>query len=784
MQDYSLIELTRELTGTFTLSMAAFLLAMVMTPVYTLIAYRYKFWKRQRTTSTTGEKLQVFTKLHANKFRRNIPTMAGVIFVIAISLITALFNLDRGQTWLPLAALVGGAAVGLLDDVINVRGQGTGVAGLRSSIKFAMITTIGLGLGWFFFAKIGADSINIPFIGELVLGWLIIPLFAFAVVATGNAVNISDGLDGLAGGLAAISYLAFGIIAIFQSQIFLAGFCFTVVGALLSYLWFNIYPARFFMGDVGSFALGTSLGVVAMLTNTLFLLPIIGVVFVAEAGSSLIQIISKKLFHKKVFISAPVHQHLEASGWPETKVTARFWIVGIVAGFVGVLMAMAGAVSRVWGSGKSRGYMARLTKEAQYGDSTPVRRHRPDYLIVLYMGLLMLLGLIIMYAIGPQRANVLNNAYGSDYGGMYFFAKQVISLILALVAFGLVAFIPYNFFTKHAGKILVIAFISCLVLAVASWLHLGIAQQSLGATRWFNLGPLGSLQPAEFLKFAILIFTAGLLGSRIRQGKLNSFDATLVPIAIITALSLLFIVVIQKDLGTGVALLSIIASMLFVGGINKKNGLIILLTILAMGLVLIVSFPHRIDRVVTYLKGDSTSASDPGSYHIEHAKIAIGTGGMFGVGIGNSVQATGYLPEAINDSVFAIMGETFGFVGLVIIMALFGALLMRMLKIMDHLLDVRLKLLVAGVFGWLSAHVILNVASMIGIFPLTGITLPLLSFGGTSMLFIAAALGLVFQLSHYTVHSSKLTESQNENFGSRRGVGGTRYSTRRGFTRN
>ena len=174
------------------------------------------------------------------------------------------------------------------------------------------------------------------------LGWLIIPLFAFAVVATSNAVNISDGLDGLAGGLVAISYVAFGIIALFQAQLLLAGFCFTVVGALLSYLWFNIYPARFFMGDIGSFALGTSLGVVAMLTNTLFLLPIIGIVFVAEAGSSLIQIISKRVFHKRIFISAPIHQHLEASGWPETKVTMRFWIIAVVASFVGVLLAMAG----------------------------------------------------------------------------------------------------------------------------------------------------------------------------------------------------------------------------------------------------------------------------------------------------------------------------------------------------------------------------------------------------------------------------------------------------------
>ena len=341
MHSYTLIQLTHELTRTFSLSVCAFILAMLLTPVYTLLAYRYKFWKRQRTNSTTGEKLEVFNKLHANKFKRNIPTMAGLVFVAAV-IIISLLNLNRGQTWLPIAALIGGAFVGLLDDIINVRGSGKGVAGLRSGIKFLMIIAIGLALGWFFYAKLGFVSIYIPFIGGISLGWLIVPLFAFAIVATSNAVNISDGLDGLAGGLVAISYVAFGIIAILQSQLFLAGFCFTVVGALLSYLWFNIYPARFFMGDVGSFALGTSLGVVAMLTNTLFLLPIIGIIFVAEAGSSLIQITSKKIFHKKIFVSAPIHQHLEASGWAETKVTMRFWIIAIVAAFVGVLLAMAG----------------------------------------------------------------------------------------------------------------------------------------------------------------------------------------------------------------------------------------------------------------------------------------------------------------------------------------------------------------------------------------------------------------------------------------------------------
>ena len=334
--------ITGEMSNMFILSVAAFLIAMLLTPLYTTLAYKYKFWKKQRTTSTSGEKLEVFTKLHAGKFTRHIPTMAGVIGVTAIAVVTLTTNLDRAQTWLPIASLIGGGIVGLIDDIINIRGKGRGVAGLRSSLKFLMIAVLGFVLGWFFYTKLGYNSIHIPFVGDWLVGWWIIPIFAFIVVSTGNAVNISDGLDGLAGGLLAISFSVFGVIALLQGHTMLAGFCFTVVGALLAYLWFNIYPARFFMGDVGSFAWGTTLGVVAMLTNTLFLLPIIGIIFVVEAGSSLIQLLSKKFFHRKVFISAPIHHHLEATGWPEVKVTMRFWVIACVAGFLGLLLALAG----------------------------------------------------------------------------------------------------------------------------------------------------------------------------------------------------------------------------------------------------------------------------------------------------------------------------------------------------------------------------------------------------------------------------------------------------------
>jgi phospho-N-acetylmuramoyl-pentapeptide-transferase len=333
--------LVGDVTQIFLLSVGAFLLAMALTPFYTYMAYRYRFWKKQRSTSTNGEALEIFTKLHASKFRRNIPTMAGVIGVVTITAITLGFNLDE-RTYLPLAALIGGAIVGLIDDIINLRSDGRGVAGLRSSLKFSMIVAIGSVLGWYFFTKIGIDTVQIPFYGEIAIGWLIVPLFAFVVTATANAVNISDGLDGLAGGLLALSFAAFGVIALFQNQLMLAGFCFTVIGALLSYLWFNIYPARFFMGDVGSFAFGVALGVVAILTNSLLLLPVIGILFVIEAGSSLLQITSKKFFKRKIFLSAPIHHHLEAIGWPEAKVTMRFWVIGCIAASFGIMLALAG----------------------------------------------------------------------------------------------------------------------------------------------------------------------------------------------------------------------------------------------------------------------------------------------------------------------------------------------------------------------------------------------------------------------------------------------------------
>ncbi|HVE80839.1 MAG TPA: phospho-N-acetylmuramoyl-pentapeptide-transferase [Candidatus Dormibacteraeota bacterium] len=322
-------------------AIAGFLLSMILTPIYTKIAYRYKWWKQSRTHAITGEKAPIYQKLHAAKHKRNIPTMGGIVTILTVGLVTLAINLDREQTWLPIFTLVAAGMVGLLDDYLNIRSTG-GIAGMRGKIKFSLILGIAVAGAIYFYYKLGYSLIHIPAVGDFNIGWLYIPLFIAVVVSTANAVNITDGLDGLSGGLLSTAFGAFAIIAYFQGNFGIAGFCATVVGAMLTYTWFNIYPARFFMGDSGAFALGTTLGVVAALTNAIAVLPIIGAVFVVEAGSSALQIFSKKLFKRKIFLSAPIHHHFEALGWPETKVTMRFWVVGQVCAAAGLILGLLG----------------------------------------------------------------------------------------------------------------------------------------------------------------------------------------------------------------------------------------------------------------------------------------------------------------------------------------------------------------------------------------------------------------------------------------------------------
>lgn len=322
----------------FYISFGAFLLTMFLTPAFTDIMYRYKLGKKIREGKTP-----IFSLLHKGK--ENIPTMGGVLIWGSVLFWTLFFNNTRSQTWLPLFILITAAVLGLVDDLLNVYRIGPNGGGLRERHKLVWQIALAAAGAWWFYSKLGwgtEHGIHIPAVGDFLIGWWYIPLFIIVIVSTTNAVNISDGLDGLAAGLLALAFSAYAIISFAQGSFSLAAFCATIVGALLAFLWFNIYPARFFMGDTGSLALGATLGVIAMLTNTVVVLPIIAAVFVVETLSVILQIAYRKLLGRKLLKSAPLHHHFEALGWPETKVTMRFWVIGAVCAMFGIVIALLG----------------------------------------------------------------------------------------------------------------------------------------------------------------------------------------------------------------------------------------------------------------------------------------------------------------------------------------------------------------------------------------------------------------------------------------------------------
>ena len=333
----------------FLLATLAFLGAGAMTPLMTHYLYKYKFGKSIRTS----DRAPIFYEHHKQK--SGTPTMGGIIIWSTVLLLAVLlgllakfggeffvqFNfLTRSETLLPLGALMAAALVGLFDDYLNVRGIGPHGGGLRIKHKLLIYSLIALiGALWFYF-KLDWDLLYIPFVGNFEIGLWYIPFFMLVIVAAAFSMNEADGLDGLAGGMVGINFLTLGAIAFMQGRFDLAGFCAAIVGALLAFLWFNIPPARFFMGDTGSMSLGVTLGIVAMLTNTAFILPIIGIVFLIESLSVIIQLISKKFRGKKVFLSAPWHHHLEAKGWPEAKIVMRLWVITTIFSLVGFIIYM------------------------------------------------------------------------------------------------------------------------------------------------------------------------------------------------------------------------------------------------------------------------------------------------------------------------------------------------------------------------------------------------------------------------------------------------------------
>lgn len=402
-----------------------------------------------------------------------------------------------------------------------------------------------------------------------------------------------------------------------------------------------------------------------------------------------------------------------------------------------------------------RGRRRLSTREA----GTDKRRHRPDYGLVIVVGLLLLLGLIIIYAVSPalvQREGA-ENLIGGDYHYVY---RQATAVALGILAFAVMSIVPITFWQKIQPILVVGAIALSLVILVP-----GVGQEINGARRWINVGPV-SLQPSELIKFALIFYLASFLSERIRKKTINNINETLKPILITTGVLALIIAVLQKDLGTMISIVAITGFMYFMSGAAMKSIGLYVGAIMASGLAAVVLFPHRLERVITFI--NPSSDIEGAGYQINQALIAIGSGGLFGKGLGRSVQVFGYLPEAANDSIFAIIAEVLGFVGTMLVLVLFGILFVRMLRIMARSTNTYMKLLVAGVFGWILSHTIINIGAMLGLLPLTGITLPFLSLGGTSLVMIMAALGLVFNISRFTNLSYETKESKNAHSRNRR----------------
>jgi phospho-N-acetylmuramoyl-pentapeptide-transferase len=342
----------------FTLGGISFIIAFLSTPILIRFLYKHKLWRKEaRDKAIDGGEVSFFRQFH-QEGETNIPRMGGlliwgtVIFVIfvfwGISKITDIWWLDklnflsRSQTWLPLFALVTASLLGLTDDVLQVFGKGKYIGGgLSLKKRLFLVASIGLiGALWFYF-KLDWTSINIPGYGSLEINGWYIPIFVIVMMAVYSG-GVIDGLDGLAAGSFISIFTAFAGIALFIGQIDLAAFCTVILGALLAFLWFNIPPAKFYMGENGMIGLCATLTVIAFLTDSVLVLPIIAFLLVIESGSVIIQLLSKKIRGKKVFLAAPIHHHFEAKGWPDYSVTMRFWIIGIVMALFGITIRLLG----------------------------------------------------------------------------------------------------------------------------------------------------------------------------------------------------------------------------------------------------------------------------------------------------------------------------------------------------------------------------------------------------------------------------------------------------------
>lgn len=358
-----MIDINFNVIKIFAFGAFSFGFAVLFTPLMAHYLYKYKLWRKTvRTKTIDGKNLEYFQKFHSEG-EVNTPRCGGVliwittlilslfffilywiddVLLLDIPLLNRLNFLSRSQTWLPLFALVFASLVGLLDDLLQVYGKGKYIAGgLRLRYRLILVGLIGFVGGWWFYYKLGYTMIHIPGNGDFYIGILYIPLFIIIMLATYSG-GVIDGLDGLAGGTFASIFAAFTGIALFTGQVDLAVFCSVILGAVLAFLWFNIPPARFYMGETGVIGLCCALTVAAFLTDSVLVLPIIGFLLVIESASVIIQLLSKKFFKKKVFLASPIHHHFEALGWPNYKVTMRFWVIGVIMAIVGLAIRLLG----------------------------------------------------------------------------------------------------------------------------------------------------------------------------------------------------------------------------------------------------------------------------------------------------------------------------------------------------------------------------------------------------------------------------------------------------------
>ncbi|MBI1999373.1 MAG: hypothetical protein HYS74_01815 [Parcubacteria group bacterium] len=338
---------------------AAFFVGIVLTPFLTHFLYKHKLWRKEaKQTTISGAEAAVTRSLGSQQNETKVPRMGGIVIWASVLLTTLgfwLFKdlfpstlteklnfLSRNQTWLPLFTLGAASLAGLLDDALVVSGRGRYASGgLPLHVRILIVLAIGALGGWWFFTKLGVNAVAVPFAGEIFLGLLFVPFFMLVMLALFSG-SVIDGIDGLAGGIMAIIFAAYSIIAFFQDQIDIAAFSAVVTGGLLAFLWFNIPPARFYMSETGMLGLTTSLTVIAFLTDAVFVLPLIAFPLVAASGSVIVQLLSKKFFGVKVFRAAPLHHHFEAIGWPSYKVTMRFWVLGAIFALLGVVVALVG----------------------------------------------------------------------------------------------------------------------------------------------------------------------------------------------------------------------------------------------------------------------------------------------------------------------------------------------------------------------------------------------------------------------------------------------------------